>query len=236
MVVTTSIIIVLCVLFITIIFRHLKYKVDQKKELFESIYIAQEEERSRIAMDIHDDLGSLLIGLKLNLQELLHYDNELVVKSGIENALIEVSNAIKITRLTSQILMPDTLKNYGLDSAIKDLIKRYSAAILIDYQNEVDQVLPKFLEINIYRIISELFTNTIKHANATTIFLNISEEMQNLRIAFQDNGIGFDYFFMLNDSPGIGINNIKNRVTLLKGEIIYLNKNGSSFKINIPLY
>jgi signal transduction histidine kinase len=88
------------------------------------------------------------------------------------------------------------------------------------------------LEINIYRIICELLTNSIKHSNATIVKISISKINNQIWVNYSDNGSGFDYFDALNNSSGIGISNIRNRVEFLKGNIQYRNHDGSNFLIS----
>jgi signal transduction histidine kinase len=219
-------------LFIAIVFRHLKEKVAQKAALFESIFIAQEEERGRIAMDLHDDLGSLLISLKLNFEDMLQSNDLAYLKTGIGSSVTSILEAIQLTRLTSHTLMPETLKKYGLKSAINDLIHRLNKSLDIRFVDNYECRLPQILEINIYRIICELLTNSIKHSNATIVKISISKINNQIWVNYSDNGSGFDYFDALNNSSGIGISNIRNRVEFLKGNIQYRNHDGSNFLIS----
>lgn len=235
MIVSTSVVVLLSILFISLIYRHLKYKAIHKKELFESIYIAQEEERNKIAMDLHDALGGQLITLKLNLENAKEANNDSVYRKCVIDSISQVKEAIKITRLTSQTLMPATLKRYGLNSAIKELISKFEHSLSVNFEHEIDQPIHHFLELNIYRIISELLTNTIKHSSASTIILRITMEGNIINIVYCDNGSGFDFYSANNLSKGIGLNNIRNRVGFLKGEISFESKSGSCFKILIPI-
>lgn len=235
MILSTSIILLMSGLFIAIIFRNLKSKEEHKKAIFESIYITQEEERGRIAMELHDDLGSTLLGIKLNLEALNHLKEPEAIKNGVADSLLQLSDAIQTTRLTSQTLMPQTLKNYGLACALNDLIKRYSNAIAINMICELEDRFSQIVEINIYRILSELICNTIKHAKATKIDIFVQREGNHIYISFADDGTGFDYHSMNRNSKGLGVNNINNRVAFLKGSIQYLNNSGSTFTITIPI-
>jgi signal transduction histidine kinase len=235
MVVSTSIILLMSGLFIAIIFRNLKVKENHKKSIFESIYLTQEEERGRIAMDLHDDLGATLLSLKLNMEELKYINDTQALRKGLETSLNVLSVAIHTTKLTSQTLMPQTLKTYGLSSALNDLIKRYRNFLTIDLIIEIDERYSQIIEINIYRIISELLTNTIKHAKATKVSINIQKETNILRIFYADNGVGFEYHTLINVSTGLGINNIKNRIAFLKGNLRFFNNSGTNCIFTIPI-
>lgn len=235
MVVSTSVILIMSALFIAIIFKHLKERVAQKAAVFESILIAQEEERGRIAMDLHDDLGSLLISLKLNFEDMMQSNEIDYLKSGISSSVTSIMEAIQLTRLTSHTLMPETLKKYGLKSAINDLIQRLNKSLDIKFVDNYDCRLTQILEINIYRIICELLTNSIKHSNATIVKISISRINNQIWVNYSDNGTGFDFLEAINKSTGIGINNIRNRVEFLKGNIQYRNHDGSNFLISFNL-
>lgn len=235
MIVSTSIILLMSGLSIALIFRNLKSKEEHKKAIFESIYMAQEDERGRIAMDLHDDLGSTLLSIKLNLGDMIHSNDIQSIKDGISSSIDSLSDAIQTTRVTSHTLMPQTLKIYGLASAINDLVKRYKSSIAINLICEIEDRYSQIIEINTYRIISELISNTINHAEANKIDLYIQKEDGTLYLSYADNGIGFDFQTMVNTSTGLGVNNISNRVAFLKGTIQYIKDSGSTFTIFIPI-
>ncbi len=231
----TLLFLILSGLIIIIIFRNQKIKETHTKAIFESIYLTQEEERSKIAMDLHDDLGSNLIGIKLNLENLIHSNDIQALKNCISSSLSYLSDAIQTTRLTSQTLMPQTIKIYGLANAINDLVKRYKNSITINLICDIEDRFSQIIEINIYRIISELISNTIKHASANKIDLYIQKEGSILYISFVDDGVGFDFTSMVKTSSGLGVNNIVNRVAFLNGTIQYIKDSGSTFTIFIPI-
>ncbi len=235
MVVSTSVILIMSGLFIAIVFRHLKGKVAQKAALFESIFIAQEEERGRIAMDLHDDLGSLLISLKLIFEDLSQSNDIVYLRSGISSSINSILEAIQITRLTSHTLMPETLKKYGLRSAINDLLQRFNKTIIIEFESNLECRLPQIMEINIYRILCELISNSIKHSKATSIMISIFIVNNEIKVSYTDNGTGFDFLETIKSTTGLGIVNIKNRVEFLKGKIQHRNSDGSSFLISFYL-
>jgi two-component system NarL family sensor kinase len=196
--------------------------------------LAQEEERSRIAMDLHDELGNTLLSIKLRYSELLQLNEIDKLREGINESLILLTEAIQITRNTSHALMPETLNKYGLNSAINDIENRYKKSIEISFKSNIKQRLSQILELNIYRIINELISNSIKHANANFLIIELMIYEKELILKYSDNGVGFDYYQMINESKGIGVSNIKNRVNFLKGQINFEKENGSNFIIIFP--
>jgi signal transduction histidine kinase len=180
-------------LFVFIIFRHLKYRADAKANLFKEIYLAQEKERSRIAMDLHDDLGSSLLCIKMKLDEIkYHKESTNDIIQELEELIILTSDAIVKNRATSHLLMPESLRRYGLESSFKDLLKHYDRLFNFTFNCDLSVRLPFLIEINVYRIVSELLSNSAKHSKATEIKLCVSIEGTNLTLRYSDNGKGFE--------------------------------------------
>lgn len=203
----------------------LQIKIAQNKE----IMIAQEIERKRIAESLHNDLGQLLYVAKLKVQ-----NNQ---KDEAEKLL---SSAIAKVRTISFELMPVILKDYGLNTALQNLIEKRIKPenIKITYKNE----LPHFrfreeLEITVFRIIQELFNNMVKYSKATESILLITYRKQEISIELQDNGIGFSCEKALRKSKGFGLISIKNKVELFNGtfNITSEKDKGTNIKVHIPL-
>ena len=218
MVSSTTIILFLSVLFVFIIFRHLKYKADAKANLFKEIYLAQEKERSRIAMDLHDDLGGNLLCIKMKLDEIkYHKESILDFNQELDVLITLTSDAIVKNRATSHLLMPESLSRYGLESAFMDLFKHYERSFNFSFTCDLTKRLPFLIEINVYRIVSELLSNTAKHSKATEVKLSFRLDGNLLIFKYSDNGRGFDFETIQKTSTSIGLSNIKNRVSFLNG-------------------
>jgi signal transduction histidine kinase len=198
---------------------------EQQKILLNASIRWQEEERQRIAADLHDDAGPLLATARLYLNEnLVHQDINTQLQS-IYNAKQIIDDTIQLIRNISHSLMPPTLKNFGLESAVNDLFQKISASGVInascrfhDYRNR----LKPEQELLIFRVIQELVNNILKHSNSSFIHLtqNYSEDRFFIRLHHDGRGITQADFDRLNKSSlGLGLKNIQSRVKVLHAQI-----------------
>lgn len=177
----------------------------QKKLALESIK-AQEAERKRIAVMIHDDIGNRLNILSLWLNNLDTKGDELIKK----NIYSQMSSLIDSARNISHSLYPVNLESVGLVLYIEELIANLSSRINISlYVAPGYQKKDNFIEVQLYRIIQEFTTNVIKHSEATRIWIYIKDNHKNLAVVISDNGQGFDYEQV---KKGMGIKNIESRI------------------------
>lgn len=193
----------------------------------QSMLEGQENERERISKDLHDSLGGLLSTIKLQFDS---------VKSKMENVgtLREYKSANKMldtavaeVRSISQNLQPGSLVKLGLIPALKDLFNRFDEDIYpeIDFQYySVPEKIPSMLSLSIYRVIQELLHNTIKHAKAKEILIQINTEGDELVIQFEDDGVGYDPENLKH--RGMGLENISSRINYLKGQLSVHSKEG----------
>ena len=200
----------------------------------------EERERHRIARDLHDRLGQQLSAIKLYLNTLNAMHNGM--RNNKSKALISKSmNALDeaITDLSSICfnLMPGTLNTYGLAYAIEDLIDKMPS---IDIEFTAAPNLPaldKILQINMFHIIQEFVSNSVKHGKAKKITLNLDYRRKDktLKLALKDNGKGFNVTKMTN-YKGMGLKNVSARVAFHHGRLkIKSSHSGTAYKIIIPL-
>jgi signal transduction histidine kinase len=198
----------------------------------------QEEERGRIAKDLHDGLGSLLSGTKLsfsNIKETLNLSSENNLL--FEKSLGMLDNTIGDLRIVAQNLMPEALVKFGLYEALQDFCDsiQSSTGINMIYQQYGEQrKLDSTAEVFTYRIVQELVNNALKHANASEIIVQITVQADRLGIAVEDNGKGFDKdLIALTKSSGFA--NIKYRVEYFNGtcDIVTSPANGTSVTIEL---
>jgi two-component system NarL family sensor kinase len=200
---------------------------EQQKILLNASIRWQEEERQRIAADLHDDAGPLLATARLYLNEnLVHQDINTQLQS-IYNAKQIIDDTIQLIRNISHSLMPPTLKNFGLESAVNDLFQKISGSGSInascrfhDYRNRMK---PE-QELLVFRVIQELVNNILKHSNAS--FIHITQNYQDgkffIRIHHDGRGITQNDFDKLNKSAmGLGLKNIQSRIRVLHGGITF---------------
>lgn len=200
-------------------------ELESEKQLLatEAVLKGQEEERTRLARDLHDSLGGMLSGIKMsfnNLKDLLAKGPE--DQGMFDRSIDMLDGSIVELRTIAHNLMPESLLKFGLDTSLIDYCERInsSGTIKVNYQSAGLDAYDASQSVNItvYRIIQELINNTLKHASASNIYVQLVNYNGLLGITVEDDGAGFD-IEILRNSPGIGWNNIRNRVDYLKGTI-----------------
>ncbi|WP_106915879.1 tetratricopeptide repeat-containing sensor histidine kinase [Chryseobacterium aurantiacum] len=215
-----------------------KEKQNLKISTLTALLEGQEQERGRLARDLHDGLGGLLSGTKLQLSYLDPYKTE-TIQDGISKSIGQIDGAVEELRRVAHNLMPDLLMKYGLEVAIQEFASRMSNATLnihtefIKYSNSISQE----KQLLIYRIIQELVNNVIKHADASEIIIQISEEENALNVTVEDDGKGFDHA-ALDMRKIAGFHNIESRVQFLKGTMNIISELniGTSIELQIPIH
>lgn len=197
----------------------------------ESLIEGEEKERLRIAKELHDGVNGDLSAIKYKLSSLMEMNNAV-----IKEAIAMIDDSCKQVRAISHNLVPPSLESFNLVEATQvycDNLNDLHPEINIVFQHLGDAVnMHKKAEINAYRIIQELVGNSIKHAEATTINVQISSHGDNVQITVEDDGKGFDK--NQGGASGIGLSNVQSRVNYLKAEIDFIsNEKGTSYTIDI---
>lgn len=196
----------------------------------------QEQERGRLARDLHDGLGGLLSGTKMHLS-LLKDNSSDHIQPQVQKSISQIDLAVDELRRVAHNLMPDLLQKYGLQETLMDYASRMSNQQLdidvqfLHYSNQ----LALDSQLLVYRIIQELVNNAIKHANAQQIIIQIIENEMDYFIIVEDDGKGFD-LQEVEKSPSAGLHNIRSRIEFLKGTVqieSQLNL-GTSIEIKFP--
>src|SRR5688500_8275510 len=202
-------------------------EIDQQKMMLSASIKLQEEERQRLAADLHDDAGPLLATARLYLNENLVNQDKVTQLQSIFQARQIIDDTIQLIRNISHSLMPPTLKNFGLESAINDLFQKISGSGTINassrFHDYKDRLKPE-KELLVFRIIQELINNILKHSNSSFIHLtqNVHADKFYLRLHHDGRGIVQSDFEKLNKSNiGMGLKNIGSSIRLLKGEILF---------------
>tara|TARA_B110000967_G_scaffold183045_1_gene201447 strand:- start:1249 stop:3369 length:2121 start_codon:yes stop_codon:yes gene_type:complete len=205
-----------------------KKEKKQQEKFSQNLLLSQEEERIRIARELHDSVGQQLTLIKIRSQKLAQ-----------EEISIMANNALEEVRSISRDLYPVLLKQLGLTDSIEQLINDYDEQTDLFFSIDIDNVNNFFTEntsLNFYRLIQECLTNIVKHAKAKSVTINIKKENNNIVTLISDNGLGFD----VNDSKkknSLGLKTIFERIRILNGNISLdsqLNK-GTNFIFSIPL-
>ncbi|RZL48333.1 MAG: hypothetical protein EOP00_09490 [Pedobacter sp.] len=211
-------------------------EIKQQKELLSAVIDSQEIERKRIGEDLHDEVGGTLSAIKLMLNAALRKyssaDQELILpaKQLIDKIIVDVRNI-------SHDLSPPGLAMFGLNTSIEafaSLInKTGEIEVIIDNQLKTeDKLLAEKSELALFRVITQLIANTLKHANATKINILFKQQEQELIIEYQDNGKGFD-IAVLEEKKGIGMQNIFSRLQMVNATYKITSAQNKGFKIEI---
>jgi PAS domain S-box-containing protein len=204
---------------------------------------AQEDERRRISLELHDEAGQALIALKVNLA---------MVQSDLPNELVQaklqIGEAISVTQQTmddlhalAQNLRPPAIDAVGLSQALYDYCQRVErqTGIQVSYQDGTLANLASHTQISIFRVVQEALTNIVKHSGATCVEVDLKKDAREIRISVCDNGRGFTHQHMIDRdiSRGLGLIGIQERIEALGGslEVISQAGRGTRLMANIPL-
>jgi len=199
----------------------------------------QEEERKRIARDLHDGLGSLLASVRQKIKSIQGQIDSLSEMNVPVEAEKLIGKAYDEVRRISHDMMPASLVSLGLVDAIEDLVAdlRSSHALRIHFHQQGNFAeLPDKIKINVYRLIQEITANAVKHAEANELTVTIERDSRTLDLSISDDGKGFDYD-KATQHDGMGLKNIESRVKYLEGELVIDTRpgKGTAFHIAIPV-
>lgn len=219
-----------------------KMEDERQQMLLRASIRFQEEERQRIAADLHDDAGPLLATARLYLSENLIHQEPAVQLQSIFSAKQIIDDTIQLIRNISHSLMPPTLKNFGLEAAVKDLFEKINGSGVINASarfHDNRQRLNDEKELLVFRIIQELVTNIIKHSSAGFIHLTQNAQGNLVYFRIHHDGKGIlqkDYDKLEHDSAGLGLKNIQSRVRVLKGRIFFeIDSTQTYYKVTIEV-
>ncbi len=215
----------------------LRRKEFTKQKLIEAVIENEASERKRIARDLHDEIGPLLSAINHYFQAYIDAGED--DKKGIQTKLHQViSGAIDEVSRISHNISPYVLENYGLNTALNDFIAplKNGNRIKVDFTSDFSERFELNKELTVYRCITELFNNTMRHADATIVSLEVTCRNKVLCVFYTDNGKGFD--MNLAKTEGMGLNNIRNRVETFGGKLVIESslKNGIKVSIEIPVH
>jgi len=232
-----------------------RYTIKKEKELQASLMMqrekatldilqAEDKERRRIAAELHDGVGQVMVAAWMNLQVLESQMStfDLPQQQLLAKATLMVGEGCKEVREVSHAMMPNALLSKGLIGAIRDFTQQIdSKVIAINLHTEgLDEPLEEVVETIVYRVIQESVNNTIRHANANELDISIHNNPDGISLLIEDNGKGFDTSNIIADnqqSGGLGLQNIKSRIAFLKGNVHWDSSpgNGTVVSIYIPV-
>jgi signal transduction histidine kinase len=206
-----------------------KREIEYQAQLFTTVVNSQEEERRLIGKELHDEVSSVLYALKFRLK----------ADSNPENTanLEAIDKIIVITRNISHLLSPPEVEMLGFHDSMKELCNNFSKSngdLRIHLVDNADGFIPKKqfqVSLMLYRVLQELITNTIKHAQATEVNITILNTNDEFQIIYQDNGIGIKEELI---SPhSLGLKNITSRLLLIKANYQFIKTSGFKFEISL---
>jgi len=209
-------------------------QLEQEKQLVatQSVLDGETQERSRLARDLHDGLGSMLTGVKLNLMEMkngvkLEYPDV----ERFDKALGLLDDSVQEMRRVAHHLMPDSLSRFGLKPAVEDFCRSFAPTVVFDYFGDEARLDP-MMEVVIYRSIHELVNNALKYSGASQIMVQIMQEPDRIAFTVQDDGCGFDPSA---ETKGTGLQNIRDRIASFSGTIQIDSKIEEGTEVNVEL-
>lgn len=194
----------------------------------QNLITAQEEERTRVSRELHDSVGQKLM--------LLTKKTKLVKNSDL-TALSE--NTLEELRAISRGLHPPTIEGLGITKAIISMINEVDEHTNIFFTNEIeniDNLLSKDSSLHMYRIIQEVLSNIVKHANAKATFVTVEKKKKYIKLSIKDNGNGFDFSKELNKSVSLGMKTLRERAKIIKAtlKITSEHNKGTVVQLKIP--
>jgi signal transduction histidine kinase len=221
----------------------LKQKADRQllhmeRNMMSAILETEDKERKRFASDLHDDLGPLLSSIKLYLGELPETPQEEQPEMFAYTCEL-IDHAIQTTRNLSYNIMPGALLESGLQESLEDFARKISRTKAIDIRigNQIgEQRFKNSMEVILFRVVVELINNTLKHAKASLIRIDLARSNGNLQVDYQDNGTGFDIAETLSHpEKGIGLQNIIRRIDSLGGKLDFESTVGKGTAVHIEV-
>ncbi|HEY3406523.1 MAG TPA: tetratricopeptide repeat protein [Ohtaekwangia sp.] len=216
-------------------------ELEKEKQLMaaEAVLKGEEQERTRLAKDLHDGLGGMLSGIKYAFSNM---KGNLVMTpenhQAFEHSMNMLDSSIKEMRRVAHNMMPESLVKFGLDEALRDFCNdiNQSGALKVTYQsmNLAGVSLDQTTSITLYRIVQELLSNTLKHAEARTAIVQLTKTDNRILVTVEDDGKGFDTA-VTRQTKGIGWSNIQHRVDFLKGKLDVDSQPGKGTSVHIEL-
>jgi PAS domain S-box-containing protein len=221
--------------------RDISGRKQTERKILNAIIDTEEKNKERFAKDLHDGLGTLLSTINIYLNMLKSETTEPAEKDNILDFTKGLVNeAIQNTKEIAYNLMPDSISRFGLIGAINAHSERINKTglISINFNHTSDiKKLNEDLELTLFRVIKELINNTLKHAKADTININLTKEESLIVLKFNDNGQGFDVESTLSENyhKGQGLSNLISRVKAINGTFKIDSKKGYGTSVLIKV-
>jgi PAS domain S-box-containing protein len=206
-------------------------KVTAQKEVTKAIIATQEEERSEIGRELHDNVNQILTSARLCVENSRYFPQQ---RDGFTfKALDLLKRAVSEIRALSRRLVPPSLQYVSLTVALRELTDQYRSLNRFAVEEHfafAEKVLEEELKITLYRIVQEQLNNVVKYAGASRVQLRLVRQGPQLSLVIEDNGEGFDAAAA---GPGLGFRNIKNRAELFQGRLSITSSPGKGCRVEV---
>lgn len=205
-----------------------------EKKLLDTMVQTEEKEREKFASNLHDEVGPILSSLNLYISSLAESDNENKKKYILPQMQNLIREAISSIRDISNDLSPHVLLNNNLEKAIKSHLELCKELMPVIFKSNIkDKRFSHNVELVFYRIVKELLNNTIKHAKATNVSIQLTFDGNLLKMKYSDNGSGFVPDAVFSSSNGMGMVNIFSRAKTINAQYLINTKPGEGFNFEL---
>jgi signal transduction histidine kinase len=211
-------------------------QITYQQELLQATLITQEEERARIAQDLHDAISSKLN--VVSLQANLLVDKNLTVEDAHKfgAGILKITNTVlESSRKIAHDLLPPTLEKFGLQAALEELLEELEDTNRFEIKRTInipENYLNKNSELHLFRIVQELLNNAIKHSEATHLELSCTSQNNLLILHYTDNGKGFNADEI---KSGLGMSGIANRAQILNSDLTVSSQPGKGVQVRLQI-
>jgi len=207
-----------------------------ESRILSAILKTEEKERQSFSKELHDGLGPLLSSVKMAVSAV---ERDKTYNEGlITNAGKLIDESITTLKEVSNKLSPHLLKNFGLHKAIKSFINKLNVAEtpVVHFNSNVETIRFSFnVEVVLYRVVCELISNTLSHAEANNVYIDLLQEENLLLLKYVDDGVGFDKKQLEEEITGLGYSNIRSRIKSLNGSFDFFTKPGDGIKVTVKI-
>lgn len=222
-----------------VIIRDITEKIESETALSNAVLDAIDDERTKIASELHDNITQLLGMCKMNLGNLALESPEIGQNKKFLNAKSILAKAIDDTRDLSHAIMPLSIKEFGLVPSIQELLEDLESRTMTrtHFSSNDNLRINRNFEVNLFRTAQEAILNIEKHAKAEEVWVNITFTPNRIEMHIEDNGVGIDHSFsQVRGRTGIGLISMKNRIERAGGSfILESDESGTNIHCQIPL-
>jgi signal transduction histidine kinase len=218
-------------------YKRQQMELDHQHKMMEAALESQEQERRRLAGELHDSIGAMLSTIRVGITTLAR---QVPDPKALEQSKEMLDDTITSVRRISRDLMPSTLEKFGFVQAVKELCERFQATSLMPIhclENGEVKDFEKPRELMLFRIVQELLNNALKHSKATEITVSVTGS-DKLLVSVEDNGIGFDPEAIKNskeNGKGLGLFNMENRARLLNASLEFETPRAKGSKVTLTV-